>query len=147
MGIDQAEPEVLVDKSKREERVELGQIAVNVNRLDRAVKFYKENLGLEFLFQLPGMAFFNCAGVRLMLSLPEAGTERTGNSILYFRVADIDAKTQKLKERGTIFKAAPHRVARMEDHELWMAFFEDSEGNPMALMSEVRDTGMGGDPT
>ena len=147
MGMDLDEPEVFEAKGKGGEQIVIGQIAVNVDRLDRAIGFYTENLGLEFLVQLPGMSFSNCAGVRLMLSLPEAGTEPAGSPILYFRVEDIEIKTQKLREHGSIFNAAPHRVAKMEDHELWMAFFEVSEGNTMALMSGVRDTGMGGDPS
>ena len=117
---------------------EIGQIAVTVSDLDRAVKFYRDNLGLEFLFQVPNMAFFNCAGVRLMLSLPEGEDINLGSSIIYFRVADIQEMAQSMADRGTSFKSIPHLVAKMKDHDLWMAFFEDSEGNTMALMSEVR---------
>lgn len=116
----------------------IGQIAVTVSNLDRAVEFYQENLGLDFLFQVPTMAFFDCAGIRLMLSLPESENTKRGSSIIYFRVADIEATTQAMVATGTRFKAEPHLVAEMEDHDLWMAFFEDSEGNTMALMSEVR---------
>jgi methylmalonyl-CoA/ethylmalonyl-CoA epimerase len=117
----------------------IGQIAVTVSDLDRAFKFYRDNLGLEFLFQVPNMAFFNCAGVRLMLSLPEGEDINRGNSIIYFRVTDIEEMAQIIADRGTSFKTAPHLVAKMKDHNLWMAFFEDSEGNTMALMSEVRE--------
>jgi predicted enzyme related to lactoylglutathione lyase len=119
---------------------EIGQIAVRVSDLDRALKFYRDNLGLPFLFQVPGMAFFDCAGVRLLLGLPENGEAKKENSIIYFRVADIDAAKQAMDDRGTNFTSEPHLVARMEDHDLWMAFFEDSEGNTMALMSEVPHT-------
>jgi predicted enzyme related to lactoylglutathione lyase len=119
---------------------EIGQIAVRVSDLDRALKFYRDNLGLPFLFQVPGMAFFDCAGVRLLLGLPENGEAKKENSIIYFRVTDIDATKQAMEDRGTIFTSVPHLVARMEDHDLWMAFFEDSEGNTMALMSEVPHT-------
>jgi predicted enzyme related to lactoylglutathione lyase len=117
---------------------EIGQIAVTVSDLDRAVKFYREILRLDFLFQVPGMAFFNCSGVRLMLSLPESSDRNHSSSIIYFRVDDIQAMSQAIAIRGMNFKTTPHLVAEMEDHDLWMAFFEDSEGNTMALMSEVR---------
>jgi predicted enzyme related to lactoylglutathione lyase len=119
---------------------EIGQIAIQVSDLDRALKFYRDNLGLPFLFQVPGMAFFDCAGVRLMLGLPEQGQAAHANSILYFSVDDIEATRLALQARGTRFTTEPHLVAKMEDHYLWMAFFEDSEGNTMALMSEVPRT-------
>ncbi len=118
----------------------IGQIAVTVHDLDRAVAFYRDRVGLPFQFQVPNMAFFDCDGVRLMLGLPEDedGDGEQGSSILYFRVDEIQSAAQALDERGVEFVSEPHLVAQMEDHELWMAFFKDSEGNTMALMSEVR---------
>ena len=94
---------------------EIGQIAVTVRNLDRAVEFYREKLGLRFLFQVPSMAFFDCAGVRLMLSLPEDEEIDHSSSILYFRVGDIEATTQNLTDGGVIFKTQPHITAKMED--------------------------------
>ena len=117
----------------------IGQIAVNIHDLDRAVAFYRDALGMRLLFQVPPkMAFFDCGGVRLMLSLPEEPEYDHPGSILYFKVEDIQGTHQTLRDRGVELRSDPHLVARMPDHELWMAFFRDSEGNTLALMSEVR---------
>ena len=114
----------------------IGQIHVPVMDLERAVHFYQDQLGLAFSFQTESMAFFDCQGVRLMLGLPEReGVQRT-SSILYFDVADIHHAHQALQERGVEFIGDPHLVAEMPDHDLWMAFFQDSEQNLMALMAE-----------
>jgi predicted enzyme related to lactoylglutathione lyase len=117
----------------------IGQIAVNIHDLDRAVAFYRDSLGMRLLFQVPPkMAFFDCGGVRLMLSLPEEAEFDHPGSILYYKVDDLQATYQALRDRGVGFLREPHLIARMPDHELWMAFFKDSEGNTLALMSEVR---------
>jgi len=116
----------------------IGQIAVNVRSLERAVSFYRDQLGLPLLMEVPGMAFFDCAGIRLMLGLPESEEYDHPASILYFRVDDIEATHEAMSGRGVAFRGRPHRIAKMPDHELWMAFFDDTEGNTMALMSEVR---------
>ena len=117
----------------------IGQIAVQVQDLDRAVAFYRERLQLPFLFQAPpGLAFFDAGGVRLMLSRPEG--EGGGTSVLYFRVDDIQGATTALKGRGVTFTDEPHIIAKMDTYDLWMAFFRDSEGNMHALMSEVPRT-------
>lgn len=117
----------------------IGQIAVNVHDLDRAVAFYRDALGMTFLFQAPPkMAFFDCGGIRLMLGVPEEAEFDHPSSILYFKVDDIQGTYQVFKDRGVEFRGEPHLIARMPDHELWMAFFRDSEGNTLALMSEVR---------
>lgn len=114
----------------------IGQIAVHVQDLDRAVAFYRDRLGLRFLFQAPpGLAFFDAGGVRLMLSRPEG--DAGGTSILYFKVDDITASTAALKDRGVTITDEPHVIAKMDTYDLWMAFFRDSEGNIHALMSEV----------
>ena len=111
----------------------IGQLAVNVRDLPRAVAFYRDVLGLPFLFEAGPMAFFDCAGVRLLLS---AADEGAGTSIVYYRVDDLEGAHARLLQRGVTIREAPHLVARMPDHELWMLFFEDSEGNVAALMSE-----------
>jgi methylmalonyl-CoA/ethylmalonyl-CoA epimerase len=117
----------------------IGQIAVVVQDLDRAVAFYRDALGLRFLFQAPPkLAFFDCGGVRLMLDVPEEAEFKHSSSILYYRVDDIQGTWAALRGRGVEFRDEPHLVARMPDHELWMAFFRDTEGNTLALMSEVR---------
>ena len=121
----------------------LGQIALTVQDLDRATAFYKDTLGLPLLFQFPGLAFFNLHGIRLMLSRGEGepkephGTESSG-TVLYFKTDDLPAGFATLKDRGVTVLSEPHLIAKMPDHELWMAFFRDSEGNTFALMSEVR---------
>jgi len=117
----------------------IGQIAVVVQDLDRAVAFYRDTLGLRFLFQAPPrLAFFDCGGVRLMLDVPEEEEFKHASSIFYCKVDDIQGTWATLRDRGVDFRDEPHLVARMPDHELWMAFFRDGEGNTLALMSEVR---------
>jgi methylmalonyl-CoA/ethylmalonyl-CoA epimerase len=117
----------------------IGQIAVNAHDVERAAAFYQDMLGLTLLFKAgPGLAFFDCGGVRLMLTRPEKPEFDHPGSILYFAVPDIQAAHAAMKEKGVRFEDEPHVVARMPDHDLWMVFFRDSEGNLMALMSEVR---------
>ena len=117
----------------------IGQIAVPVRELERAVVFYRDVLGLPLLFQAPpGLAFFECGGVRLMLSRPEGDGTPTSAGLIYYLVGDLAAAHDTLAARGVAFLDAPHLVAKLPDHELWMAFCRDSEGNTLALMSEVR---------
>jgi methylmalonyl-CoA/ethylmalonyl-CoA epimerase len=117
----------------------IGQISVTVHDLDRAVAFYRDVLGMKFLFQAPPkLAFFDCGGIRLMLSLPEEAEFDHPGSILYYKVDDIQATWKSLRDHGADLRSEPHLLARMPDHELWMAFFRDTEGNTLALMSEVR---------
>ena len=116
---------------------EIGQIAVPVRDLERAVAFYRDTLGMCFLFQAPpGLAFFDCAGVRLMLERAAPHAE-CHSSVLYFRVGDIRVAYETLTARGVAFQDAPHVVHKAPDHELWMSFFRDGENNLLALMSEV----------
>jgi catechol 2,3-dioxygenase-like lactoylglutathione lyase family enzyme len=117
----------------------IGQIAMVVKDVPRAVAFYKDVLGMRFLFQAPpSLAFFDCGGVRLMLDVPEDKEFDHPGSILYFKVDDIDATYADLKAKGVDFRDAPHLIAKLLDHELWMAFFHDGEGNILALMHEKR---------
>jgi catechol 2,3-dioxygenase-like lactoylglutathione lyase family enzyme len=120
---------------------QIGQIAVNVQDVERATAFYRDTLGMRFLFAFPGLAFFDCGGVRLMLSRAEDPKLDHPASILYYRVADIEAAHQALAARGVRFERGPHLVARMPDHELWLADFYDSEENVLALMAEKRPAG------
>lgn len=116
----------------------IGQASITVHDLEKAVTFYRDTLGMKLLFQVPPkMAFFDCGGVRLMLTLPDKPEFDHPSSIFYFKVADIQAVTATLKERGTAFETAPQVVAAMPDHDLWMAFFRDADRNLLALMSEV----------
>jgi methylmalonyl-CoA/ethylmalonyl-CoA epimerase len=115
----------------------IGQIAITVRDLERARAFYRDVLELRHLFDAPPrMSFFECGGVRLLLGEPEPGVEPGGASILYLDVADISATHEVLAGRGVALEAAPHKVADLGDRELWLAFFRDSEGNMLALMSE-----------
>ena len=116
----------------------IGQIAVPVTDIDRAVAFYRDVLGMKLLFQAPpGLGFFDCAGVRLMLDAPAAANAGQG-SVIYYKVPDLQAAFEALSARGVVFEAKPHLIAKMPDHELWMAFFRDPDRNLLALMSEVR---------
>jgi methylmalonyl-CoA/ethylmalonyl-CoA epimerase len=117
----------------------LGQIALTVRDMERSVAFYRDALGLRFLFApAPTLAFLMIADVRLMLSAPEGDFVPGGSTVLYLRVADIDAEHEALVGRGVAFIDAPHLIARMPDHELWMCFFRDPDGHTLALMSERR---------
>jgi methylmalonyl-CoA/ethylmalonyl-CoA epimerase len=117
---------------------QIGQIAVPVSDVDRSVAFYRDTLGMRVLFQAPpGLGFFDCAGVRLMLDAP-AKAAGHHSSVIYYKVADLQAAFETLSARGVTFEAKPHLIARLPDHELWMAFFRDPDGNLLALMSEVR---------
>ena len=116
----------------------IGQIAINAHDVERAAAFYQDALGLKLLFKAgPGLAFFDCGGVRLMLTRPEKPEFDHPGSILYFAVPDIQTAYTKMKEGGVRFEDEPHVIARMPNHDLWMVFFRDSEGNLMGLMSEV----------
>lgn len=117
---------------------QIGQISVTAHDIDRAVAFYRDTLGVPFLFRAGVLAFFNCGGIRLMISPPEKSEFDHPSSVLYFKVTDIHEAHAALGNRGGRFEDEPHLVARMPDHELWMTFFRDSEDNVMALMSEVR---------
>jgi len=116
----------------------IGQIAINAHDVERAATFYQDALGLKLLFKAPpGLAFLDCGGVRLMLSRPEKPEFDHPSSILYFAVPDIQAAHARMKEQGVQFEDEPHMIAKMPDHDLWMVFFRDPEGNLMGLMSEV----------
>lgn len=115
----------------------IGQIAIVCRDVARARAFYKDTLGVRHLFDAgPTLSFFDCGGTRLMLSPAEG--EARGTSVLYFFVPDIDAAVREMSDKGVGFVGEPHMIAKMPDHELWLAEFRDSEGNVMALMEERR---------
>jgi len=116
---------------------QIGQIAINVHDLERAIAFYRDQLGMPHLFTVPKMAFFNCSGLRLMLAVPEKAEFDHPSSIIYFKVENMQSAHGTLAARGVPFEQPPHLVAKMPDHDLWLAFFHDSENNLLALMSEV----------
>ncbi|MDZ7291052.1 MAG: VOC family protein [candidate division KSB1 bacterium] len=115
----------------------IGQISVTVHDLERAAEFYRDKLGMKHLFTVPNMAFFDCAGIRLLLGLPKRPEDDHPSSIIYFKVGDIQHAFQTLSARGVQFEGQPHLIAKMPAHDLWMAFFRDSENNLLAVMSEV----------
>ncbi len=117
----------------------IGQIAITVQDMPRAVSFYRDVLGMRHLFDAgPKLSFFDCGGVRLMLDIPEQAEFQHPPSILYYKVDDIRATHRELKDRNVRFEDEPHVIAKLPDHDLWMAFARDSEGNVFALMSEVK---------
>jgi methylmalonyl-CoA/ethylmalonyl-CoA epimerase len=116
----------------------IGQIGVPVQNIERAIPFYKDLLGLPLLFNTETMAFFDCDGVRLLLSLPEKKQFAHSSSVIYFQVEDIKAKFEELLTRGVSFVDEPHVVAKMGTTETWMTFFRDSEDNIHAFISEVQ---------
>jgi methylmalonyl-CoA/ethylmalonyl-CoA epimerase len=117
---------------------QIGQIFVNVKDLDRATAFYREVLGMTFLFSAPpGMAFFDCGGIRIMLGRADRPEIDHIASIIYYKVEEIERVYETFKAAGVEFILAPHLVAQMPTYDLWLADFKDSEGNILALMSEV----------
>lgn len=117
----------------------VGQISIRTKDLPNAVAFYRDQLGLDFLFEAgPALAFFTCGDIRLMLTVPESEEFDHPSSTLYFRVEDLGAAYDELRGRGVPFDDEPHLIANMPDHELWMAFFRDPDRNLHGLMAEVR---------
>lgn len=116
----------------------IAQLMIPVGDFDKGVAFYKDVLGLPFLFAAPPqMAFFNCAGVRLLVGLLPAGQTPQRGSAIYFQVKDIHGVYNSLKEAGVEFRGEPHVVHRTPEHELWLSEFTDPDGNQLALMSEA----------
>ncbi len=116
---------------------QIGQISVNAADIPRAVAFYRDTLGMKFLFQASQMAFFDCNGIRLMLSLPEKPEFNHPGSVIYYKVGDIKQVYEAFLERGVSFISEPHVVANMGSFDIWMAFFRDTEGNTLAITSDV----------
>lgn len=114
------------------------QIALTVKDLARATAFYRDTLGLPLLFEVPSLAFFNLHGVRLMLSPGEGEPKEPHGTVLYYQTDDLERAVTSLRQRGVKIVRDAHLVAKMPDHELWMAFLEDSEGNLLGLISERR---------
>ena len=116
---------------------QIGQISVTVNNLPQAVEFYRDKLGVKFLFDAGNMAFFDCGGIRLMLAAPEKPELDHSSSIIYFKVDDIQKHFETFNARGVSFVAKPHLVAKMATYDLWMAFFRDLDNKMLAIYSEV----------
>ena len=117
---------------------QITQIAITVSDLARSTAFYRDTLGLTFLFDAGSMAFLQCGGVRILLGLPEPGKPiSTPATILYFKVDDLSAIHADLMSLGIQFLQPPHIIAKMPDHDLWLAILTDPDNNPVGLMSEV----------
>ena len=114
----------------------VGQISVNTHDLERSVAFYRDVIGLPFLFQFPGLAFFMCGGVRFMLSAPESPEFDHAGSVVYLKVEDIAGAFARMQRAGAVFKDTPHVVHKAESYELWMTFLHDPDRNVLALMQE-----------
>lgn len=115
----------------------IGQIGIPVKNLDRAIPFYQEQLGLPLLFNTETMAFFDCDGVRLLLSIPESEQFAHPSSVIYFQVEKMKEKYEELLAKGVSFLDEPHVVAKVGQTETWMTFFRDTEDNVLAFISEV----------
>ena len=121
---------------------EIGQIAVTVKDLPKAIDFYRNTLGLPFLFEAPpGLAFFDCGGIRLMLTTAEKPEFDHPASVIYYKVTNIQDSVAVLKGRNVVFDSDPHLIAKMPNYDLWMAFLRDPEKNLLGLMCEVPRTG------
>ncbi|MEU4194716.1 LuxR C-terminal-related transcriptional regulator [Kribbella sp. NPDC026611] len=114
----------------------IGQIARTVSDIETAKAFYGGVLGLPHLYTFGDLAFFDCGGTRLFL---RATDERGEQSILYFRVDDIQTAYDELRERGVSFEDAPHLIHKHDSGvEEWMAFFPDPDGQLLAIMAQVQ---------
>lgn len=119
--------------------MKIGQIALTVRDVAAARHFYTAVLGLQPLFDAgPNLSFLAAGDVRLMLTVPQGAGEVGKNSVLYFRAQDLETLYPQLLERGAQAESAPHLVAKMPDHDLWMAFVRDPDGNLVGLMEERR---------
>ena len=117
----------------------VGQIGIPVHNLEAATTFYRDTLGMDFIFQVPGMmSFFDCGGVRLMLAIPTSAEHDHPSSVIYYRVGDIHTTFADLSAKNVHFTQNPHSVGQMGEVDVWMAFFEDVDGNTLALMSEIK---------
>ena len=114
------------------------QVAITVKEIDRATAFYRDALGLPVLMTAPNMAFFNCGGVRLYLASGQTSEHNGGQSFLYFRTPDIDAFLADAKAKNVSIHQEPNVIARMPDHDLWLMWIKDSEGNLLGIMEERR---------
>ncbi|HVC27984.1 MAG TPA: VOC family protein [Gammaproteobacteria bacterium] len=119
--------------------MEIGQIAITVSDVAKALPFYRDVLGLKFLFSPShNLAFLSAGPVRIMLSTPQGSGNPGANSILYFKVSDIAATHAAMVKKGAVSERQPHLITKMPDHELWIGFLRDLDGNLVGLMEEKR---------
>ena len=116
----------------------IGQIAIAVSDITKSTDFYRDVLGLKFLFDAPpSLSFFDCGGVRLMLTILQGNESDHKTSTIYYKVSDINASTKALKAKSVAFEQEPQLVAKMPDHELWMGFIRDPDQNLIGIMAEL----------
>jgi methylmalonyl-CoA/ethylmalonyl-CoA epimerase len=116
----------------------IGQIAIAVSSIEEATRFYRDVLGLNLLFEAPpGLSFFDCSGVRLMLTTKQGAEDDHKTSVIYYRVRDIDAAVKALKQKGVSFVREPQMTAKMDDHELWIGFLRDPDNTLIGIMAEI----------
>ena len=116
---------------------QIGQIALPVIDVDRSEAFYGEVIGLRKLYRFGDLTFFDCAGVRLLLDKVKEPARFAPQGVIYFRCADIALTVAELERRGVAFVHRPQLIAKMDDHDLWMAFFKDPDGHLLAVMQEA----------
>src|ERR1044072_9942810 len=109
---------------------QIGQIALPVADGDRSERFYERVMGLRKVFRFGALSFVDCAGVRLLLEKAHDGAQPGG--CIYFRCADIALAVTELEKRGAVFTSKPHLIAKMDDHDLWVAVFNDPDGDTLA---------------
>jgi predicted enzyme related to lactoylglutathione lyase len=118
---------------------DIGQIAITVKDVPKAKHFYSEVLGLQALFDAgPNLSFLAAGSVRIMLTTPQGAGEPGKNSVLYFRTKDVENAYRQFVERGANAERPPQLTAKLPDHELWIGFLRDPEGNLVGLMEERR---------
>ena len=116
----------------------IGQIAIAISDIKKAVDFYQNKLGLTLLFEVPsGMAFFNCGGIRLMLTEQNGDLKDHKTSVIYYHVSDIRQTAKSMIDRGVDFTKEPPMAVKMADHELWIGFLRDPDENLIGIMEEV----------
>ena len=116
----------------------IGQIAIAITDIKKAVDFYKNILGLKLLFESPpGLAFFDCGGIRLMLTTLQGQERDHKTSVIYYKVDDIKNTTKRLKSKGIVFIQEPQFVAKIENYELWIGFIRDQDENLIGIMAEI----------
>jgi methylmalonyl-CoA/ethylmalonyl-CoA epimerase len=112
------------------------QIALSVTDLPRAKDFYQNTLGMRFLFETGPLAFFQCGDIRLMISAAESEKPNRA-TLIYFKVADIQGTYEALRARDVEFSDPPHVIAKMPDHDLWLTYVKDPDGNLLGVMCEL----------
>jgi predicted enzyme related to lactoylglutathione lyase len=129
----------ILENSMEHSLAEIGQIAITVSDVAVALPFYRDVLGLTFLFSpAPTLAFLAAGSIRLMLSTPQGAGAIGANSTLYFKVTDIEAVFSAIVERGAQMERAPQLAAVMPDHQLWIGFVRDPDFNLIGIMEEKR---------